>query len=308
MESFSVFVESIANIFPAGSFLNSPLNLSAALAIFLVTLICGGMGGLVVGNRMAFFSDALAHCAFAGVALGFVFCLLAGIPDEYFREWITIVMAAFGVVIGLLIAWVRDRTGLASDTVIGVFFAFAVGLGAVFSKLIGQRRRMPSIESFIFGHPLGVEPSDIIALSILLIVTLAFLTRYYNELILMSVNESLAKSRRVPVVFLRYMLIVLLGLIVNLSLHVVGVLLINGLLIVPAATAANLSRNLRQHFWCTLLLTVACGFAGQVICWEINARIDTQLGIGGVIVVLLSCCFFASMALGKMFGHRSAAT
>ncbi|MEI7687097.1 MAG: metal ABC transporter permease [Planctomycetota bacterium] len=301
-----LLLEWIASQFAPYTFLNSPNNIMAGLAIILVSVICGGMGGLVVGNRMAFFSDALAHCAFAGVALGFIFCLLTGIPDEYFREWITIVMVAFGIVIGVLIAWVRGRTGLASDTVIGVFFAFAVGLGAVFSKLIGQHRRLLSIESFIFGDPLGVRQSDLIALLVLLAVTVAFLGRYYNELILTSVHASLAKSRRVPVEFLRYVLIILLGLIVNLCLNIVGVLLINGLLIVPAAAAANVTRNLRQHFWCTLLLTVACGIAGQLVCWEINAHFRTELGIGGVIVVLVSLCFFASMAIAPALRRRSA--
>src|SRR5206468_3225428 len=97
--------------------------------------------------------------------------------------------------------------------------------------------------------------------------------------------------------------IVLLALIVNLSLQTVGVLLINGLLIVPAAAAANLSRNMRQHFWLTLGLTVGCGAAGQYFCWEINARYDTELGMGGVIVVLACICFFASMA-ARPFLHR----
>ncbi len=306
MDAFNSLINAIADAFPNQPFLNSPLNLYAALAILLVSLTCGGMGGLVVGNRMAFFSDALAHCAFAGVSLGFIFCILAAIPDESFRQWITTIMVAFGVLIGVLIAWVRDRTALASDTVIGVFFAFAVGMGAVFSKLIAQRRRLFSIESFIFGDPLSVQSSDLLALAVLLLVTLAFLARFYNEMVLTSVHPSLAMSRRVPVVLLRYLLIILLALIVNLCLQIVGVLLINGLLIVPAATAANLSRNLRQHFWWTLALTVGCGLGGQLLAWEINAVYETELGIGGVIVVLVSACFFLSMAIGPLLRGRLA--
>ena len=194
MDAFNSLINAIADAFPNQPFLNSPLNLYAALAILLVSLTCGGMGGLVVGNRMAFFSDALAHCAFAGVSLGFIFCILAAIPDESFRQWITAIMVAFGVLIGVLIAWVRDRTSLASDTVIGVFFAFAVGMGAVFSKLIAQRRRLFSIESFIFGDPLSVQSSDLLALAVLLLITLAFLARFYNEMVLTSVHPSLAMS------------------------------------------------------------------------------------------------------------------
>lgn len=302
-----LLLDRFASLFPDGTFLNSAPNLYAAIAILLASFICGSMGGLVVGNRSAFFSDALAHCAFAGVALGYIFCLVAGIPDDQFREWTTIVMLAFGIVIGLLIAWVRDRTELASDTVIGVFFAFAIGLGAVFSKLIGQRRRFITVDSFIFGHPLGAQPSDVIALAALLALTIAFLAVYYNQMILTSVHPSLAKSRGVPIEFLRYALIVLLALIVNLCLQIVGVLLVNGLLIVPAAAAANVSRNLREHFWWTLALTVACGLLGQILCWEVYNQFQLELGISGAIIVLLSACFFLSMAVGPRLRGRGAA-
>jgi zinc transport system permease protein len=306
MEWINSLINAIADWFPNIPFLNFPPNLYAALAILLAGLICGGMGGLVVGNRMAFFSDALAHCAFAGIAFGFFVCVLAQVPDEHFREWVTVAMVAFGVVIGVLIAWVRDRTGLASDTVIGVFFAFAVGIGAVSSKLIAQRRRLPGIESFIFGDPLSVQPIDLVALLVLLGAIAVFLVRYYNEMILTSVHPSLAMSRRVPVAMLRYTLIILLALIVNLCLQIVGVLLINGLLIVPAAAAANLSRNLRQHFWWTLGLTVGCGALGQFLSWEINVRYPGSTGIGGMIVVLVSLSFFLSMAVRPLLHGRLA--
>ena len=98
------------------------------VATLIVCFICGSMGSLVVGNRMAFFSDALAHCAFAGVGLGLILCILTDTPDQLVRQRILLIMVAFGVTIGLLIAFVREQTGLASDTVIGVFYAGAVGL------------------------------------------------------------------------------------------------------------------------------------------------------------------------------------
>jgi zinc transport system permease protein len=305
MEQFQSIIDSIAAQFPDRSFFNFSPNLNAMLAILLVGLICAGMGGLVVGNRMAFFSDALAHCAFAGVALGVIVCIAFGVSDDAFRDWITAVMVAFGVAVGVLIAWVRDRTGLASDTVIGVFFAFAVGLGAVFIKLIAQQRRAPSLETFCFGDPLTVTAGQIAILAGLLVAVSIFLVWHYNELVLTSAHPSLALSRRVPVVFLRFVLVILLALIVNLSLQIVGVLLITGMLIVPAAAAANLSRNLRQHFWWTVALTVGCGLIGQGLSWEISERSQrVELGIGGVILVLLSLTFFVSMAVGPLLRGR----
>src|SRR5438552_3191663 len=107
---------SASSLWPADSFFAQLLNLRGLLATVLVCFICGAMGSLVVGNRMAFFSDALAHCAFAGVGLGLLICILAGTEDDnVVRQQITLIMVAFGVAIGLLIAVVRDQTGLAND-------------------------------------------------------------------------------------------------------------------------------------------------------------------------------------------------
>src|SRR3954469_20492038 len=90
------------------------------IAVIVVSLICGAVGSLVVGNRMAFFSDALAHCAFAGIALGML-GLLAVDALKASGYWVLpAVMVAFGVAVGVAIVYVRETTGLASDTVIGV--------------------------------------------------------------------------------------------------------------------------------------------------------------------------------------------
>src|SRR5580693_7560283 len=101
------------SIWPEDSFFRSQFNLGSVLATMLVCFTCGAMGSLVVGNRMAFFSDALAHCAFAGVGLGLLIAFLAGAgDDEIVRQQIMLIMVVVGVTFGLLIAVVRDQTGL----------------------------------------------------------------------------------------------------------------------------------------------------------------------------------------------------
>lgn len=298
MEWLNDAILALANLFPDGSFFHYTFNIKATLAILLTCLSCGSVGGLVVGNRMAFFSDALAHCAFAGIAFGLLLFLLLPVGDAQFRDLTMWIMIGFGVIIGLLIAWVRERTNLASDTVIGVFFALAIGLGAVFTQMVAARRQVFNIEVFIFGNPLEVQAHELVYLAVVFVLTMIFLALYYNDLILMSVHPSLALSRNVRVRLLRYLLIALLAVLVNLCLWVVGVLLINGLLIVPAATAANLSRNLRQLFWWTLGLTLGCGLGGQWLSWEIEQRSGLKFGgSGGTIVVLCCALFFFTLAL-----------
>ncbi|HZZ78967.1 MAG TPA: metal ABC transporter permease [Gemmataceae bacterium] len=276
-------------------------NVRGLLATLIVCFVCGSLGSQVVGNRMAFFSDALAHCAFAGVGLGLLFSLLAGTEDdELVRQRLTIIMVCFGVGIGLMIALVRDQTGLASDTVIGVFFAGALGVGALCTRLVSGRRFF-SIEDFIFGSPNWVSPWQIILLFGLAIATITFQMTMYNSLMLASISPTLSLSRRVPVRLSRYLFIVLLALMVNLSQQITGTLLINGLLIVPAAAAANVASNLRQLFWLSIIAAMAVGFGGYLISWEVSCNFPRQsIGISGAIVLLSVLVFLASIPAGRL--------
>ena len=295
-------LNSFAANFSEGSFFNQVFNLRAMLALALVSLTCGAVGSMVVGSRMAFFSDALAHCAFAGVSLGYVIFelfILGARPKEEFWEWVTPIMVVFGIAVGAGIAYVRGQTGLASDTVIGVFFAFSLGFAAMLKNIINDRSVF-SLEDFLFGDPLFVSASEISYMAGLAVFTWVFLFFFYNRMVFSSFNSSLALSRRYPVNLLYYLFVILLALIVNLCLRYVGVLLINALLIVPAATAFNLGRNLREVFWITVLLSVFVCLAGLGASWELQVRSGIKFGVSGTIVMLGVGLFFCSMIIGKL--------
>ncbi len=296
-------VVNFSALWPENTFFSFAFNIRGMLAVLCVCLICGAMGALVVGNRMAFFSDALAHCAFAGVALGVVISILMRTDESLFRTRITEVMVGFGVAVGLMIAFVRERTGLASDTVIGVFYAGAIGLGAVFTRMVSGRSNW-SIENFIFGNPVLAPMGEVLCLGVLALGVVLFLWVRYNQLLLTSASPSLARSRRVPVRLCHYLLIVLLGLMVNLSLQIVGALLINGLLIVPAAAAANLARNLRQMFWYSIGLATLSGVGGYLMSWEVSCHYRAGIGTSGAIVVLAVLLFMLSMPIGQRLRER----
>jgi zinc transport system permease protein len=290
--------------FPQGHILSYLFMIKALLAVILVSLICGGVGSLVVGNRMAFFSDALAHTAFAGVGLALLIGVLMDAPKAFFHNYsITVIMSAFGIFIGLCIAFVREQTGLASDTVIGVFFAGAVGFGSVLLSALGHIGYF-NVEQFLFGDPLGVTTTDLFVLSGLLVFTLVILFLMSNGLLFSSFNPSLAKSRNIPVRLGDYVFIALLGVIVNLCLKMVGALLINALLIVPAATAANLSRNMRQMYWLTIALTLFSGIGGVILSFELEPVTGLKLGTSGCIVVLSVLLFFVSVGVQQRIRAR----
>ncbi len=294
-------------LWPDYTFFNLEFNVRMLLAIVFIAMVCGAVGSLMVANRMAFFSDALAHCAFAGVALGLLFAILSKITVKDFIEWIFLIMVIFGISMGLGIAWVREKTSLASDTVIGVFFAGAMGFGAMLLSATGGRGF--SLEDFLFGSPQSALATHLLLLIFLVVVTALFLYWNYNSLVFTSFNTSLARSRRVSVRLCNYLFIALLGLIVNVCLQIVGALLINGLLIVPAATAANLSRNMRQMFWWSMGLCQGVGLLGIYLSWQISLPDPAQaepikFGVSGTIVVLSVLVFFVSMILGPRFRDR----
>ncbi|HZV03917.1 MAG TPA: metal ABC transporter permease [Gemmataceae bacterium] len=304
----------LASLAPEHSFFAWSFNLKVVLALILVSLCCGAIGSLVIGGRMAFFSDALAHCSFAGVSIGFLLFLVFGPLLGYeaknesaFWTWLTIIMVFFGILAGCGIVWVRTRTGLSSDTVIGVFFAGAVGLAAALRDLM-RHRALFNLEDFLFGDPMKVTSGQLLILAGLLVFTALLLAGIYNHLMLASFNQSLALSRRVPVQLVHYLFIVLLALIVNLCLRFVGALLINALLIIPAATAVNLSQNMRQLFWRTIFLSLVLSLAGQWLSWDLQWSSNSQytLGVSGTIVLLNVFAFILSMVVGPWLRARQA--
>jgi len=304
-------VEAFTRLFPEYSFFNITPNVMGLLAVVLVSLVCGMVGSLVVGNRMAFFSDALAHCAFAGVALGFLMAYFTGVLGQTgdFYQWATPIMVVFGILVGLAIAFVREKTSLASDTVIGVFFAGAMGFGAMMLQGIGRLGRYFNPEDFLFGSVLTVSSRELMVLGLLVLLTAPVLALLFNDLLFTSFNPSLARSRRVRVRLCNYLFIALLGIIINLCLKTVGALLINALLIVPAATACNLCRNLRQMFWTTVLLCLAVSVGGHLLCFYLRFPLEggtLTFGSGGGIVVLSVLLFFLSMAVGPLGPRRRA--
>jgi zinc transport system permease protein len=292
-------VDAITHAVPEGSFFNYGYQVRGLLAIILVSLICGAVGSLVVGGRMAFFSDALAHCAFAGVTLGYLLFLAlptGARPQGQFWTWVTPVMVTFGLFVGFGISVLREWTKLASDTVIGIFFAAAIGMAASLRKLM-QERRLFNLEDFLFGELLFVSSQDLVILFLLLVLTTVLLAWIYNQLLLTGVNSSLALSRRVPTRWVNLAFVLLLAVVVNLCLRYVGALLINALLVVPAATAMNVSRNLRQLFWTTVVLCLVVSLGGLFVSWEVEAHTRVKLDAPGTVIMLAVLLFIGSAVI-----------
>lgn len=254
---------------------------NALLAILVISPLFGLLSTMVVEKKMSFFSDALGHSAFTGIAAG----TLAGFTDP---SWCAVILA---ICFALLFTWVRNKTNLASDTVIGVFSSTAVALGIFLSTLGG--RSFTKFNSLLVGDILSVTPEKIALLAlILLLVAILWLTSL-NQLTLSAIHPALARSRGIRLLQQEALFNCAVAVVVTLSMTWVGLLVINSLLILPGAAARNLSKNLRQYTWISLILAVGAGIAGLMMSYYIGAS------TGASITLVLALCFAFTFCFRK---------
>lgn len=254
---------------------------NALLALLIVSPLFGLLSTMVVTRRMSFFSDALGHSAFTGVAVG----SLCGLAEPL---WGAVVFAA---VLALLFTAGRRRTSLASDTVIGVFSSTAVALGIFLSTLGGGS--FTRLNSYLIGDILSVTPGKIAILLMILLLVLALWAASFNRLMLSAVHPSLAASRGISVFWQDALFSVAVAVTVTLSMTWVGLLVINSLLVLPAACARNLARNMWQYHLYALLSAVVSGVAGLLTSYYIGSS------TGACITLYLAVWFAVSFCLRR---------
>ena len=223
---------------------------NALLAVLVITPLFGILSTMVVHSRMSFFSDALGHSAFTGMAIG----ALCGFHEP---TWAAVV---FAVLFALLFNVVKRRTALASDTVIGVFSSTAVALGIFLSTLGG--RSFTRFNSLLIGDILSVEPSKIGVLALILLAVVLLWLASFNQLMLSAVHPALADSRGVQVFWQEAVFSMAIAVVVTLSMTWVGLLVINSLLVLPAAAARNAAKNMAQYHLLSVAGAAAAGVAG----------------------------------------------
>ena len=254
---------------------------NAFLAILLITPIFAILGTVIVNNRMAFFSDALGHGAFTGIAIGTVIGIFQPI-------WSAVI---FSIGFAVLITIIKNKTKTSTDTVIGVFSSAAIALGVV---LVTSRGSGDYI-SFLVGDLLSIGPKDVGLLLILAIIIIVLWTIFYNEVLLVSLNISLAKSRGIKTLAVELAFTSIIAVVVTISIQWVGLLIINSLLVLPAAAARNVSTNARQYNLVALLVSIVSGVAGLILSYYFDTA------TGATIVIVSSIIYFFTLLLRKRF-------
>lgn len=252
---------------------------NAFIAILFTGLLFGLFGSMVVNNKMAFFSEALGHSALTGIALGVIFSI----------EELTS-MIIFGIIFAIGIWWIEKKNSISTDTIIGVFSSTAIALGIV---LLSLGNEFSSYSSFLIGDILLVKPSEIILLIITTVVSIAVWSILFNKMVLGGMNPALARSRNVKVDLMKVIFTIILAVIVMISIKWVGLMIINSLLILPAATARNISRSLRQYTLLSVAFSVIASISGLVISYYF------EISTGATIVLVSAVMFFVTMLFRK---------
>ena len=253
---------------------------NALLAMLLITPLFGVLGTMAVDNKMAFFSDALGHSALTGIAIGVVL----GVSSQQAS------MLAFGIVWALLITRIKQRNTASADTVISVFSSTSIALGLV---ILARGGAFAKYSSYLVGDILAVTPQDLLYLAAALLGTLAIWAYVFNPLLLTSVNASLASSRGVRERAVEYVFVVLVAVTVMLSIRWVGMLLINSLLILPAAASRNVAKNAAWYIRLSVIFALFAGVAGLIASYYLNTS------AGAAVVLICAAIFFVTLPLKK---------
>jgi zinc transport system permease protein len=252
---------------------------NALLAILVMAPLFGLLSTMVVTGKMSFFSDALGHSAFTGIAIGAI-CGIAA------PTWAAVL---FSVIFALLFSFVRSRSTQAADTIIGVFSSAAVALGIFLTTLNGGS--FTKYNTYLIGDILSVTPGQITALALVLIAVIIFWTLFSNRLTLATVYPQLASSRGIPTALLQTIFTTAIAVVVTLTLSSVGLLILNSLLVLPGAAARNVAKNMRQYHGCSVLFALVAGILGLVISYYWGSSAGAAISLILALIFAVTFCF-----------------
>lgn len=259
---------------------------NALFAGLLIGPVLGGLGTLVVVKRFAFFSEAVGHAALTGVAIG----ILLGEP--YTGPYGS--LFGYCLLFGLLLNYLRNRTGLSPDTLIGVFLSVSLAVGASLLLVLAGRINIHILENVLFGSVLTVNAQDLAVLSLVSLLVMTLTIPMYNRFMLASFNPQLASVRGVAVKPLDYLFVMLVALVTVAAVKVIGAILVGALLVIPAAAARLLSQSLKGFFWLSVLIATFCTLIGIFLPIALELPVPS-----GASIIIMAGIVFAVAAIAR---------
>ncbi len=252
---------------------------NALLALLLMAPLFGILSTMIVTGHMSFFSDALGHSAFTGIAIGSILGIAAP----------TGAAVLFSVLFALLFSYIRRGSSHASDTLIGVFSSAAVALGILVATLGGGS--FTKYNKYLIGDVLSITPEEIGLLAVVLLGVLVFWCLYANRLTLSAVHPQLASSRGIPVDISQTLFTVAIAVVVTLSISSMGLLILNSLLVLPGAASRNISRNQKQYHLFSILFALICSLLGLSISYFFGCSAGAAISLILTFVFAVTYCF-----------------
>ena len=254
---------------------------NAFLAVLVAAPLFGGLGSFVVSNNMAFYSNTIGHSALSGIALG----IILGIKNPILS------MVVFSLLLGCAIITVKTKGKTSADTIIGVFSSAAVALGLVLLSATGN---FAKYQKYLVGDILSIQPSEIALLLVVALLVIIIWTLFYNKMLLTNMHRTFAKSRGVSVFFIEQLFALTTALIVAVSIHWTGLLVINSLLVLPAAAARLVTRSSRSYVLTSVLISLLSSVIGLIISYYWDSV------SGATIVLVNTVAFVVCLALGSL--------
>lgn len=251
----------------------------ALLAILIMTPLFGLVSTMIVTGKMSFFSDALGHSAFTGIAIG----CICGIGNP---TWVAVL---FSIVFALLFSFVRSRSSHTADTLIGVFSSTAVALGIFIATLGGGS--FTKYNTYLIGDILSITPAEIGALALLFLCVVIFWVIFSNRMTLTAIYPQLASSRGISAGFINTVFTTVIAVIVTLTISSVGLLILNSLLVLPAASARNVAKNMKQYHGLSVLFALFAGITGLVISYYLGTSSGASICLVLAIIFAITFVF-----------------
>lgn len=265
------------------SFIRYDFIKNAIIAILMLAPLFAILGTMIVNNKMAFFSDALGHSALTGIAIGMLF----GISNN-------IAMIIFAIIFSLALNYVKHKANYGADTIISVFSSIAIALGLAILASVGN---FSKYSSYLVGDILGISSQELMYLAVVFIIVLIIWNLIFNKLHTISINTSLARSKGINVLLIDNIFVITISIVVMLSIKWIGILLINSLLILPAASSRNIAKSMRQYHALSIMFSLASGLFGIIISYYAN------IPTGPAIVILSGVIYLVTFAIkGKIKG------
>lgn len=251
---------------------------NAFFAVLLIMPLFSMMGTVIVNNGMAFFSDALGHSSLTGVGVG----ILLGLTDY------TPAMIVFAVLFALGMNRIRHSRTVSTDTVIGVFSACGVAFGLILLTRGGSFSRYQGI---LIGDILSITKNELIILFVTLVIVTVIWLICFNSFYAISISSSIAHSKGIPVSLFDNLFVVAVAVVVMIAIRWVGLLIVNAMLILPAAAARHIAKGTRAYQFLALTFGLFSGLLGLWFSYR------NSVATGPVIVLIAALLFFATFSL-----------